>query len=190
MAKPKTLLGVMQQQIRVRQLSRYTEKQYLGWVRRYLRFHQKKHPREVGIQGIVDYLSHLSTNLNVSPSTQNQALNALVFLYRNVLEISLGEMKNIAWAKQHQNVPVVLTSEEVAKLLNELRPNPIKWTIASLLYGTGLRPIEALRLKGRKIDQFFEVIQEVTRARFKEFEVKCFGMIDLSWNFVFAHQEW
>lgn len=143
---PPTLLGETRRIIRLRQLSQNTEKQYLGWIRRFLRFHNRRHPREVGSSGVEQFLSHLANDRKVAPATQNQALNALIFLYRNVLTIDLGKMNNITWAKVHKKVPVVLTTNEVSAILDQLQYSRLKWLIASLLYGTGMRLIECLRL--------------------------------------------
>lgn len=143
---PPTLLGETRRIIRLRQLSQNTEKQYLGWIRRFLRFHNRRHPREVGSSGVEQFLSHLANDRKVAPATQNQALNALIFLYRNVLAIDLGQMNNITWAKVRKSVPVVLTPNEVSAILDQLRFSRLKWLIASLLYGTGMRLIECLRL--------------------------------------------
>lgn len=148
----KTLLQVVREKLRLRHLSRYTEKQYIGWIKRYLRFHKKQHPRIVGEQGVVKYLTYLAVEKKVAPSTQNQALNALVFLYREVLNIEISKMKDISWAKENRNIPVVMTRAEVIQVLNELSWHPVKWLIASLLYGTGMRLIECLRLRIKDID--------------------------------------
>lgn len=94
----KSLFQAVREQIRLRHLSLFTEKHYLSWIRRYIKFHQKRHPKEMGINEIEAFLSYLAIRLEVSPSTQNQALNAIVFLYREVLQKDLGKFTNIRWA--------------------------------------------------------------------------------------------
>lgn len=150
--RPRTLLQAAHEKMRVKQLSRYTEKHYIGWIRRFLRFHNKQHPRDLGSEGISKFLTYLAVEKKVAPSTQNQALNALVFLYREVLEIDVREMKDIRWSTKARDIPTVLTREETRKLINSLNKNPTKWLIASLLYGTGLRLIECLRLRIQDIN--------------------------------------
>jgi site-specific recombinase XerD len=118
--KPRMLLEVVRERIRLRHLSYATEKSYLGWVRRYVQFHQKLHPREVGKEGISRFLSYLAIQRNCSPNTQNQALNGLVFLYRDVLNIDLGQLSTVTWARKKQRVPEVMTRSEVKQVLAAL----------------------------------------------------------------------
>ena len=150
-ARPK-LLEVVRQRIRLRHLSYTTEKSYLGWIHRFVRFHGKRHPKEMGEAEIVSFLSHLAIERNCSPATHNQALNALVFLFKHVLGRDLGTFKNIVWAKRKQRVPEVMTREEVRDVLKVLEGKRSKWLIASLLYGCGLRLSEALRLRVKDVD--------------------------------------
>jgi len=150
-ARPK-LLEVVRQRIRLRHLSYTTEKSYLGWIHRFVRFHGKRHPKEMGEEEIVRFLSHLAIERNCSPATQNQALNALVFLFKHVLGRDLGTFKNIVWAKRKQRAPEVMTREEVRDVLKVLEGKRSKWLIASLLYGCGLRLSEALRLRVKDVD--------------------------------------
>ena len=138
--------------IRLRHLSYATEKSYLGWIRRFILFHGKRHPAEMGEPEIEAYLTDLAVKRNCSPATQNQALNALVFLFRNVLGRDLGKFKNVTWARRRQRVPEVLTREEVVLLLRALNGQPQKWLIASLLYGCGLRLSEAVGLRVKDLD--------------------------------------
>ncbi len=149
---PPRLIDVVRQRIRLRHLSYTTEKSYLGWIVRFVRFHGKRHPKEMGEAEIVSFLSHLATERNCSPATQNQALNALVFLFKQVLGRDVGTFKNIVWAKRKQRVPEVMTREEVKNVLKLLEDKGSKWLIASLLYGCGLRLSEALRLRVKDID--------------------------------------
>jgi integron integrase len=146
------LLEVVREKIRLRHLSRATEKNYVTWIRRFVRFNQKRHPREMGEKEIEAFLSHLAIAQNVSPATQNQALNAIVFLYRNVLERDLGKFTAIRWAKKRQHLPVVLTRNEVSEVFRNLKRGSQQKLIAGLLYGCGLRLTEALQLRVKDID--------------------------------------
>lgn len=148
--KPLTLLEVVQQKIRVKHYSIRTETQYLHWVKRFVLFHNKRHPREMGGKEVEAFLSHLATHSNVSSSTQNQALSALLFLYREVLEQSLPWMDDVIRAKKPQRLPVVLSKQEVSKLLGCMQGT--HGLIARLLYGTGMRIMECCRLRVQDID--------------------------------------
>jgi integron integrase len=151
-SKPKMLLEVVSEVIRLRHLSYKTEKHYLHWIRRFVRFHGRRHPAQMGEEEIAAFLSHLAIARNCSPSTQNQALNALVFLFKHVLGRDLGTLKNIQWARRKQRVPEVMTREEIGAVLDNLKSNRQKWLIASLLYGCGLRLSEALRLRVKDVE--------------------------------------
>jgi integrase len=151
-SKPKMLLEVVREVIRLRHLSYKTEKHYLHWIRRFVRFHGRRHPAQMGEEEIAAFLSHLAIARNCSPSTQNQALNALVFLFKHVLGRDLGTLKNIQWARRKQRVPEVMTREEIGAVLDNLKSNRQKWLIASLLYGCGLRLSEALRLRVKDVE--------------------------------------
>ena len=150
MTKQPTLLEVVQQKIRVKHYSIRTETQYLQWVRRFILFHNKRHPREMGGKEVEAFLSHLATHGNVSSSTQNQALSALLFLYREVLGQVLPWMDNVIRAKKPQRLPVVLSKQEVAKILDHMQGT--YGLIARLLYGTGMRIMECCRLRVQDID--------------------------------------
>ena len=149
---PRMLLDVVREMIRLRHLSYTTEKHYLHWIRRFVRFHGKRHPRDMGEPEIVSFLSDLAIKRNCAPATQNQALNAIVFLFKNVLGRELGEFKNIRWARRKQRAPEVMTREEVASVLQRLTFDSQKWLVASLLYGCGMRLSEALRLRVKDVD--------------------------------------
>jgi integron integrase len=151
-AQPRMLLDVVREVVRLRHLSYTTEKHYVHWIRRFVVFHGKRHPREMGEVEIVAFLSDLAIRRNCAPGTQNQALNALVFLFKNVLGKDLGEFRNIQWARRKQRAPEVMTREEVAAVLQSLSGDFPKWLIGSLLYGCGLRLSEALRLRIKDID--------------------------------------
>ncbi|GAC1451407.1 MAG: integron integrase [Steroidobacteraceae bacterium] len=139
------LLAVAREKIRTRHLALRTEQAYLHWLRRYLAFHGRRHPRELGPREIEQFLTHLAVERKVSAATQNQALNALLFVYRHVLEIELPWLEDVTRAAQPRRLPVVLTRQEVRTLLAQLGGTP--WLIASLLYGSGLRLTEGLRLR-------------------------------------------
>jgi integron integrase len=139
------LLAVARERMRTRHLSLRTEQAYLQWMRRYSVFHQGRHPRELGAPAVEQFLTHLAVQRKVSAATQNQALQALLFLYRHVLEVELPWLDNITRAGSAKRLPVVLTRDEARALLSQLEGAP--WLVASLLYGSGLRLMEALRLR-------------------------------------------
>ena len=136
--------------IRVRHLSPSTEKSYWSWIARYVLFHGRRHPGELGAANITEFLSFLATEKNVSASTQNQALAALIFLYRVVLEIDIGPISNLVRAKDRRTLPVVLNVREVAALLDQLEG--VHKLMATMLYGGGLRLLECARLRIKDID--------------------------------------
>ena len=136
--------------IRLRHYSIRTERSYLDWIKRFILFHGKRHPREMGDTEVRSYLSHLALNRNVAPATQNQALNALNFLYKVVLEKPLSQNIAFSRAKKKQKLPVVLSQEEVMRLLKEL--DGVHWLAACLMYGSGLRLMECMRLRVMHLD--------------------------------------
>jgi site-specific recombinase XerD len=111
------LLDQVRSVIRRKHYSIRTEQTYASWIKRYILFHGKKHPKYIGEKEISRYLSYLATHKNVSASTQNQALNAIVFLYKHVLKLELGDFSQMEWAKKPERLPVVLTKTEVARVL-------------------------------------------------------------------------
>jgi integron integrase len=147
---PQKLLEMVHQEITLRHYSRRTEMAYVHWIKRYVHFHNLTHPREMGKNEIRDFLSHLATKENVSASTQNQALNALLFLYGSVLKIPLDAIAGIERAKRPKIIPTVLTRNEIVAILGHLRGTPL--LVAGLLYGAGLRLLEGLRLRIKDID--------------------------------------
>ncbi len=159
MTQPK-LLDRVRAVARLRHLSLSTEKTYSGWIRRFILFHGKRHPAEMGTDEIRQFLSHLAVAGRVSASTQNQALCALLFLYRDVLQLELPFVEGIERAKRPVRVPVVFTREEVGRLLGQL--SGTYRLIASLLYGSGLRLTEVLRLRVKDLD--FDYGQITVRA--------------------------
>ena len=129
--------------IRVRHYSLRTEDAYLGWIKRFILFHGKRHPAQMGETEVGAFLTELAVNGRVAAATQNQALNAIVFLYKVVLGRPLAEIDGVVRAKKSQRLPVVLTVEEVQRLLRHL--SGTHWLVACLLYGSGLRLMEAVR---------------------------------------------
>ncbi len=156
---PMKLLDQVRAAARTRHLSIRTEQAYTQWVRRFVIFQGKRHPREMGAQEVREFLSHLATRGKVSASTQNQAMSALIFLYRTVLNVELGPLGEIVQARRPRRLPVVLTREEVAKVMAEL--SGVHLLVASMLYGAGLRLLEALRLRVKDVD--FERMEMVIR---------------------------
>ncbi|WP_372342184.1 integron integrase [Geothrix sp. PMB-07] len=144
------LLDLVRQAIRLRHLSPATEEAYVRWIKRFVLFHEKRHPKDMGAREVEAFLSHLAMDRMVSPSTQNQAKASLLFLYKDVLEAPLPWLSDIAQARRARRLPVVLTLEEVVSLLNQL--NGTLGLIAHLLYGTGMRLMEGLRLRVKDID--------------------------------------
>ena len=146
------LFAELRRALRVRHYSPRTEEVYVAWVRRYVRFHAGRHPRELGEAEIEAFLSGLAVDRRVTAATQNQALAAVVFLYREVLGRPAGLLRGLVRARQSQRVPVVLTRAEVAAVLGQLRRGSVEWLVASLLYGSGLRLLEALQLRVKDVD--------------------------------------
>ena len=144
------LLDVVRERIRARHYSPRTERAYVGWVRRFVVFHGKRHPRDMSEAEVTAFLSALACQGHVSASTQNQALSALVFLYSEVLGKDLAWLGGLVRAKRPQRVPVVLTRLEVATLLSG--PQGSVWLMASLLYGAGLRLLECVELRVKDMD--------------------------------------
>ena len=147
--KPK-FIEQMRSFMRARRYSLRTEQAYLDWVRRFILFHAKRHPREMAETEIVEFLTHLAAQRNVAASTQNQALSALLFLYQQFLGKKLGRLDGALRASRPPRLPVVLTREEVRAVLAHVRP-PYR-LMAELLYGSGLRLLECLRLRVKDVD--------------------------------------
>lgn len=144
------LLDRVRAALRARHYSRRTEGAYVAWIRRYIVFHGKRHPSDMGGPEITRFLSSLAVEGNVAASTQNQALSALLFLYRDVLEVDLPWLDEIVRAKRPQRLPVVLTRDEVRAVLRRLEGAPR--LMAYLLYGAGLRLLECCRLRVQDVD--------------------------------------
>jgi len=144
------LLDRVREALRVRHLSYRTEKTYVHWIRRYILFHRKRHPAEMGEVEINAFLTHLAVDGQVSASTQTQALCALLFLYRSVLGREIGDLEGLVRAKRRRKLPVVLTPEEVKRALACV--TGVERLFLSLLYGTGMRLLEGLRLRVKDVD--------------------------------------
>src|SRR5881628_4048727 len=158
--RPPRLLDRVRDAVRARHYSRRTEKAYVAWIRRYILFHGKRHPSEMGAPELTRYLSSLAVEGNVAASTQNQALSALLFLYREVLDQEVPWLDDVVRARRPVRLPIVLTRDEVRSLLRQLRGTPR--LMAILMYGSGLRVLECARLRVQDID--FERWQIVVRG--------------------------
>jgi integron integrase len=149
--KPRKLLDRVRDMLRVKHYSIRTEKTYVSWIRRYILFHDKRHPEEMGAREIATFLTHLAVEKNVAASTQNQALCAMLFLYNQVLEIDLNsDAIDAVRAKKPKRLPVVLTRDEALSVIAAL--SGTNQLIARTLYGSGLRLIECLRLRVKDLD--------------------------------------
>ena len=144
------LIATYREALSSRHYARRTIGAYERWLRRFLRFHQLRHPRKMGAPEINAFLSHLAVVEHVSASTQNQALAALLFLYRQVLEIDPGDLEGVVRARRPKRLPVVLSVVEVRAVLQQLEGPPA--LVSGLLYGSGLRLMEALRLRVQDLD--------------------------------------
>ena len=148
--KRKKILDQLREEIRRRNYSYSTEKLYCQWIVRYVRFHSMKHPTELNESHVVGFLNDLANKQNVAASTQNQALSAIVFLYKNILNKPLNDLDNLKRAKRYIHLPVVLTGQEARTILNNMDGGAT--LVVKLLYGSGLRITEALRLRVMDVD--------------------------------------
>ena len=149
-SRPPRLLDQVRERIRVKHYSIRTEEAYVDWTRRFVLWHGKRHPRDMGAAEVEAFLSHLASERKVSASTQNQAKSALLFLYKEVLGVDLPWLSEITQARVSRRLPVVLTQREVKALLDHL--NGTMWLVASLLYGTGMRLLEGLQLRVKDVE--------------------------------------
>jgi integron integrase len=147
---PPRLLDRVRAVLRARHYSRRTEESYVAWIRRYIHFHGRRHPGELGEPEITGFLSALATERQVSASTQNQALAALLFLYQTVLEREIAWLEGIVHAKRPERLPVVLSRGEISAVLTQMKG--VEHLCASLIYGAGLRVLEALQLRIKDVD--------------------------------------
>ncbi|MEK7281279.1 MAG: phage integrase N-terminal SAM-like domain-containing protein, partial [Chloroflexota bacterium] len=144
------LLDQVRRVIRFKHYSIRTEETYIQWIRRFILFHGKQHPRDMGEGHIRDFLTHLAVEGKVTASTQNQALSAILFLYQEVLKENIGWVENVERAKRPIRMPVVFTQEEAARILAQMTGTTR--LMANLLYGTGMRLMECVRLRVKDID--------------------------------------
>jgi len=149
MSQPK-LLDQVREVIRTKHYSIRTEETYVSWIKRFILFHEKRHPKDMGPPEISAFLIHLAVVRKVAASTQNQAFNALLFLYRNALQMEFGEIKDVERAKKPQRLPVVFTKEEIKTIIDQL--DGYKWIMVQIMYGSGLRVMECVRLRVKDID--------------------------------------
>ena len=149
-SKPKKLLDQVRDVMRLKHYSLRTERTYWDWIERFIRFHGMRHPAEMGEAEVGEFLTHLAREGNVAASTQNQALSALLFLYKEVLKQEFGWLEGVERAKKPARLPVVLTRDEVHKIFAHLHGTPR--LMAGLLYGSGLRLMECVRLRIKDVD--------------------------------------
>ena len=147
---PKKLLEQVSDVIRLQHYSYKTEKSYVNWIKRYILFHNKRHPKEMNGKEIEEFLTYLAVKENVAASTQNQALNAILFLYKEVLKQELDVKVDAVRAKRSRYLPTVLTKDEVFAIVNNL--SGVYQLIVRLLYDTGLRQTECLQLRVKDLD--------------------------------------
>ena len=146
----KKLLDQVSDAIRVKHYSYRTEQTYKDWIKRYILFHQKRHPKDMGADEIQAFITYLATEKQVSASTQNQALSAVIFLYRHVLQMDIALPSSVVRAEKSETLPVVLTHQEAMSIINRI--TGISQLMAKILYGSGLRLMECLRLRVKDID--------------------------------------
>ena len=144
------LLDQVRGKIRLKHYSIRTEQAYLDWIKRFILHFDKKHPKNLGADEVEQFLTYLAVEGKVAASTQNQAKSALLFLYREILQIELPWLDNVAQSKTPKRLPVVLTRAEVQSVLSRMQGT--HWLIANLLYGTGMRIMECLRLRVKDVD--------------------------------------
>jgi len=147
--KPR-LLEQVRTRMRYLHYSPKTEQSYIYWIRNYILFHDKQHPRDLGPEAVGEYLNYLAERERVAASTQNQALSAIIFLYKQILEIDPGQIPAFSYARRPKRLPVVLSREEIGAILDCLR-EPYK-TMAGLMYGAGLRVSECYSLRILDVD--------------------------------------
>src|SRR6184192_2580069 len=157
--KPKKLLDRTRDVLRLKHYSLRTERSYCDWIERFIRFHHLRHPSEMGASEITEFLTHLARVGNVAASTQNQALSAILFLYQQVLKQDVSWIDDVERAKKPKRIPVVLTRDEVHKIFAHL--HGMSRLMAGLLYGSGLRLMECVRLRVKDLD--FELAQITVR---------------------------
>lgn len=153
--REKSLISRLRENLRARHYSLKTEKAYISWIRQFVLFHNKRHPLEMDAPEINTFIKYLAVQRNVSSATQNQALCAIVYMYKHVLKKKVGELELI-WAQKPKRLPVVFTVEEIQKITQQLKGT--HWIAGMLMYGSGLRLMECLRLRVKDIDFGFKQI--------------------------------
>ena len=153
--KPK-LLDLVRQKIRLKHYSIRTERAYVDWIKRFILFHHKQHPASMAAPEVRAFLSYLAVEQKVAASTQRQALSALVFLYREILDQEVGWLGEVERAKQPERLPIVFSRPEVRAVLAHVDGQ--HWLMASLLYGAGLRLMECVRLRIKDVDYVYRQI--------------------------------
>lgn len=153
------LLDQLRNEIRFRHYSIRTERSYVDWVKRFIYFHNKSHPGQMGEKEIKEFINWLASEQNVAASTQNQALCAILFLYKHVLNTEIEWVNDVKWAKRPKKLPVVFSKEEIHKIMPHLKD--VHWLIAQLMYGSGLRLNECVSLRIQDID--FDYLQIIVR---------------------------
>ena len=150
------LLNSVRTELRTNHYSKKTEKTYINWIKRFILFHNKRHPKDMGAEEIKVFINDLATNKNVSGSTQNQALQSILFLYKNILTKDVGWIEEIKFVHRKKHLPVVLTKDEILKIFEKLEG--IALLISKLLYGSGMRLSECLRLRLKDVDTDLKTI--------------------------------
>jgi len=153
---PSPFLAEVRRALRVRHYSMRTERAYLGWIKRFIRFHDFRHPKDLGPADISRFLTWLATERTVAAATQSQALSSLVFLYVQVLGFPLERLTDVERARKPKQLPAVFTEDEVARVLNRLEG--VHWLMAAMLYGSGLRLMECVRLRVKDVDFHYRCV--------------------------------
>lgn len=165
MARSK-LLTLLREEIRRRNYSIRTEHAYLYWAKQYIYFTGKQHPKDLGSAEICSFLSYLANTRHVAASTQNQAFSALLFLYREILKQPIEDLSQVVRSKQSQNLPTVLSKQQIARVLSQF--DGAYWLMACLMYGSGLRLLECLRLRIKDINFSYKTITVIQGKRGKD----------------------
>lgn len=161
--QPQRLLDRVREAVRARHYSRRTEEAYIAWIRRYILFHRKRHPAEMGAEEITRFLTSLAVERKVAAATQNQALSALLFLYREVLDQDVPWLDSVVHAKRPRRLPVVLTRDEVRAIFDQM--NGVPRLMAVFLYGAGLRVLECAPGCGSRMSTLHRTRSSCGRAR-------------------------